>query len=293
MCGPDAAIMDVDGGIATDEEVKAQSAIDANHEMITWKKNWTRKREQGSNNTSRIIVICCGDIAAVLPIRSNISRKNKRKNSKLPYCCGSDRKPHQYDLNENILKIFEQTYCCGFWQKPQQYIKKNIILIYRCGFLRSILRQAHFSNPKNHFRRLFLSSFSRPFFSFTLSPLFPLFLSLSSHSTPLFRFHSLSSLSLSLPLFHAHLCVFSVRSWVAETRRTRVSDEFLVREWFVREGLVRSWVVGSFVRHVEQGLWRDEQGLRHDEQAWVVGSHRRERDGFRIVEKQGFWIVLH
>ena len=29
--------------------------------------------------TSRIIAYCCGSIAAVLPIRSNISRKKKRK----------------------------------------------------------------------------------------------------------------------------------------------------------------------------------------------------------------------
>ena len=32
--------------------------------------------------TSRINAICCGGIAAVLPIRSNISRKNERKNIK-------------------------------------------------------------------------------------------------------------------------------------------------------------------------------------------------------------------
>ena len=56
--------------------------------------------------TSRIIAICCGDIAAVLPVRSNISRKKIRKNIKLPYCCGFGRKPQQYIFNENIVNFF-------------------------------------------------------------------------------------------------------------------------------------------------------------------------------------------
>ena len=32
------------------------------------------------NDTSRINAICCGNIAAILSIRSNITRKKKRKN---------------------------------------------------------------------------------------------------------------------------------------------------------------------------------------------------------------------
>ena len=65
--------------------------------------------------TSRIIAYCCGSIAAVLPIRNNISCKNKRKKIKNYHIAAvSIENPQQYGLNENFLKFFDQTYCCDF-----------------------------------------------------------------------------------------------------------------------------------------------------------------------------------
>ena len=88
--------------------------------------------------TSRIIANCCGNIAAVLPIRSNISRKKKKKYKIIILLRFLTKTAAIWSqqIFLNFFLLFNQIYCCGFCQKPQQYNK----LIFKKYYLNLLLR---------------------------------------------------------------------------------------------------------------------------------------------------------